>query len=91
MAQGKQQAKFERNPGIRLRDNCDKDGWTDDGRHMMDKLRFRELCWHSQAELKIPMSYQLQLSIRTPRSMNLLLNLKKKKIGRLFMHTFPFC
>ena len=33
MAQGKQKPKFERNPRIRFRDNCDTDdGRTDDGR-----------------------------------------------------------
>ncbi len=32
MAQGKQQPKFERNPCIKFRDNCDTDGrMTDDG------------------------------------------------------------
>ncbi len=33
MAQGKPQLKFERNPCIRFRDNCDTDGrrTTDDG------------------------------------------------------------
>ena len=39
MAQRKQQPKFERNPSIRLRNNCD----TDDGQ-MTDKFRFHELC-----------------------------------------------
>ncbi len=53
MAQGKPQQKFERNPWIRFRDNCDTVGRTDDGRQMTDKLRFHELCGHSQAELKI--------------------------------------
>ncbi len=67
MAQGKPQLKFERNPCIKFRDNCDTDGRTtgrtDDGRttdgrtdgRTTDKLRFHELCWHSQAELKIVM------------------------------------
>ncbi len=33
MAQGKPQLKFERNPNIKFRDNCDTDGrTTDDGR-----------------------------------------------------------
>ncbi len=32
MAQGKLQLKFERNPCIKFRDNCDTDGRTDDGR-----------------------------------------------------------
>ncbi len=33
MAQGKPQPKFERNPCIKFRDNCDTDGrTTDDGR-----------------------------------------------------------
>ncbi len=32
MAQGKPQLKFERNPWIKVRDNCDTDGRTDDGR-----------------------------------------------------------
>ncbi len=48
MAQRKQQPKFERNPSIRLRNNCD----TDDGQ-MTDKFRFHELCQHGQAELKL--------------------------------------
>ncbi len=47
MAQGKPQQKFERNPCIKFRGNCDTDG-----RQTTDKLRFHELCWHSQAELK---------------------------------------
>ncbi len=38
MAQGKQQPKFEINPCVRFRDNCDTDGLTDgrtdDGRQM---------------------------------------------------------
>ncbi len=46
MAQGKQEPNFERNPGIRFIDNCDTDGRT-------DKFLFHELCWHSQAVLKI--------------------------------------
>ncbi len=29
MAQGKPQLKFERNPCIKFRDNCDTDGRTD--------------------------------------------------------------
>ncbi len=32
MVQGKQQPKLERNPCIRFRDNCDKDGRTTDDR-----------------------------------------------------------
>ncbi len=44
MAQGKLQLKFERNPCIKFRDNCDMDGRTDDGRQTTDKLRFHELC-----------------------------------------------
>ena len=32
MAQGKPQLKFERNPSIKFRDNCDTDGRMDDGR-----------------------------------------------------------
>ena len=40
--------EFEGNPCIRFIDNCD----TDEGR-ATDKLRFHELCWHSQADLKI--------------------------------------
>ncbi len=32
MAQGKPQLKFERNPCIKFRDNCDTDGRTTDGR-----------------------------------------------------------
>ncbi len=32
MAQGKPQLKFERNPYIKFRDNCDTDGRTTDGR-----------------------------------------------------------
>ncbi len=32
MAQGKQQPKFETNPCIRFRDNCDTEGRTDDDR-----------------------------------------------------------
>ncbi len=47
MAQGKPQLKFERNLWITFRDNCDTDGRT------TDKFWFHELCWHSQAELKI--------------------------------------
>ncbi len=31
MAQGKPQLKFERNPCVKFRDNCDTDGRTDDG------------------------------------------------------------
>ncbi len=38
MAQGKAQLKFERNPCIKFRDNCDTDG-----RQTMDKLQFHEL------------------------------------------------
>ncbi len=58
MVQGKQQPKFERDPCIRFRDNCDKDarttddGWTDE-RCKMDKFRFHELFGHSQADLKV--------------------------------------
>ncbi len=48
MAQGKPQLKFERDPCIKFRDNCDTDGRrTTDGRtdgRTMDKLRFHELC-----------------------------------------------
>ncbi len=44
MAQGKPQLKFERNPCIKFRDNCDTDGQTDDGPQTTDKLRFHELC-----------------------------------------------
>ncbi len=36
MAQGKPQLKFERNPCIKFRDNCDTDGWTDDRRRTTD-------------------------------------------------------
>ncbi len=32
MAQGKPQIKFERNPCIKFRDNCDPDGRTDNRR-----------------------------------------------------------
>ncbi len=32
MAQGKPQVKFERNPCIKFRDNCDTDGRTDERR-----------------------------------------------------------
>ncbi len=32
MAQGKPQLKFERNPCIKFRDNCDTDGRTKDDR-----------------------------------------------------------
>ncbi len=46
MAQGKQQPKFERNPFIRFRDNCDTD------RQTTDKLQFHELCCRSEVELK---------------------------------------
>ncbi len=53
--------KFERNPCIRFRDNCDtaRHGLTDarttnDGR-TTDKFRFDEICWYSQAELKFAM------------------------------------
>ncbi len=53
MAQGKPHPKFERNPCIKFRDNCDTDGRRTDGQQTMDKLRFHELCWHSQAELKM--------------------------------------
>ncbi len=48
MAQEKQQPKFERNPCIRFRDNCDTDGrTTDDGQksHTMTSA-------DSQGELK---------------------------------------
>ncbi len=48
MVHRKQQLKFERNLHIRFRDNCDNYRWT------MDKFRFHELCWHSQAELINP-------------------------------------
>ncbi len=48
MAQGKQQPKFERNPCVRFRDNCDTNR-----RQTTDKFRFYELCWHGQAELKM--------------------------------------
>ncbi len=41
--------KFERNPCIRFRDNCDTDGRTDGRR---TKVPYHELCWQSQAELK---------------------------------------
>ncbi len=46
MAQGKPQLKFERNPYIKFRDNCntDVDGRTTDGRQTTDKLLFHELC-----------------------------------------------
>ncbi len=45
MAQGKPQLKFERNPWIKFRDNCDTDGRRmTDGRRTTDKLRFHELC-----------------------------------------------
>ncbi len=44
MAQGKQKPKFERNPCIRFRDNCD----TDDGRTTDDRRRtkvpYHEIC-----------------------------------------------
>ncbi len=46
MAQGKQQPKFERNPCIRNRDNCDTDGLRPNGR-TTDEFRFYELCWQS--------------------------------------------
>ncbi len=32
IAQGKPQLKFERNPCVKFRDNCDTDGRTTDGR-----------------------------------------------------------
>ncbi len=52
MAQGKPQLKFESNPCSNFRDN--RCHWrTTDGRLTTDKFRFHELCWHSQAELKI--------------------------------------
>ncbi len=52
MVQEKLQMKFERNPCIRFRDNCDTDdGRTDDGRRT--KVPYHELCWQSQAELKM--------------------------------------
>ncbi len=44
MAQGKQQPKFERNPCLRFKNNCDTDGRTT---QTMDKFRFHELCSHS--------------------------------------------
>ena len=49
MAQGKPQLKFERNPCINFRYNCDTDEQTDgrttnEGRQTTDKLRFHELC-----------------------------------------------
>ena len=47
MAQRKQQPKFERNPRVMFRDNCDTDERT------TDEFRFHELCWHSQAEPKM--------------------------------------
>ncbi len=53
MAQGKPQLKFERNPPIKFRDNCDTDGRTTDGRRT--KVPSHELCWQSQAELKMPL------------------------------------
>ncbi len=46
IAPGTAQLKFERNLCVKFRDNCDTDGRT------TDKLRFHELCRHSQAELK---------------------------------------
>ena len=36
MAQGKQQPTFERNPCIRCKRNCDRDGRTTDGRENVD-------------------------------------------------------
>ncbi len=49
MAQGKPQLKFERNPCVKFRDNCDTDGRrTDDGRRT--KTPYHDLC--CQAELK---------------------------------------
>ena len=40
MAHEKQQPKFERNPSIRFRDNCDTDGQTtDDRRRTTDDRR----------------------------------------------------
>ncbi len=46
MAQWKPQIKFERNPCNNFRDKrC--------YRRTTDEFRFHELCWHSQAELKI--------------------------------------
>ncbi len=46
MAQGKPQLKFERNPYIKFRDNCDTDGRTTDDRQIA-------IAW-AQAELKMP-------------------------------------
>ncbi len=47
IVQEKPQMKFERNPCIRFRDNCDTR--TTDGRRT--KVPYHELCWQSQAEL----------------------------------------
>ena len=62
MFQMKQQPKFKRNPRIRFRHNCDTDGRTTDGRRRdertTDKVLFYELCWHSQAELKIQEKFE---------------------------------
>ncbi len=44
MTQGKQQPKFERNPRIRFRDNCDTDDRQMDGRMDDGRFRFHELC-----------------------------------------------
>ena len=46
MAQGKQEPKFQRNPRIGFRDNCDADG-------RQTKVPHHDLCWQSQAELKM--------------------------------------
>ncbi len=51
-AQGKPQLKFERNPCNNFRDNR-RHRPTTDGRRTTDEFRFHELCWHSQAELKM--------------------------------------
>ncbi len=63
IAQGKPQLKFERNPCVKLGDNCDTDGRTDgrttDGRQTTDKLRFHELCYKMNTGLSLTLSMSL--------------------------------
>ncbi len=53
MAQGKPQPKFESNPCIRFRDNCDTDGHrrTDDGRQTRDDRRRTNFDFLSSADI----------------------------------------
>ncbi len=66
MAQGKSKLKFERNPCNNNRDKwCHR--WTTDGRGTTDEFRFHELCWHSQAELKMFFFFLRTLALVLPQ------------------------